>query len=189
MYSVPPDLVKTPRLTLRPYTSEQLIALIEAPETFREIAGIPAAAGLHEFYVSGEVDPAWLANLRTVDDSQTWNLGFAVVDPESQSVVGSGGFKGPPDEYGVVEIAYGIVPSFQSRGYATEVAAALTAYCFDNGVTTVRAHTLPVTNASNHILGKLGFSFVGEVVDPHDGAVWRWERESPQGSQSYNQMS
>jgi RimJ/RimL family protein N-acetyltransferase len=179
MYSVPRDPVKTPRLTLRPFTAEQVIALIEAPNKFQQIAGFPAAAGLHEFYVSDDVDPGWLASIRTVDDSEPWSLGFAAVDEESQSVIGSGGFKGPPDENGVVEIAYGIVPSFEGRGYATEIATALTAYCFDNGATTVRAHTLPVTNASNHILGKLGFRFAGEVVDPHDGSVWRWERDSP----------
>jgi hypothetical protein len=30
--------------------------------------------------------------------------------------------------------------------------------------------------ASSRLLAKLGFSFLGEVVDPEDGPVWRWER-------------
>ena len=170
--------LRTEHLFLNPFTPEQLIALIEAPETFAEVSGYPAATGLREFFVSGEVDPAWLAKLRSVRAPDSWTLGFAVIDSATQSTVGSGGFKGPPDADGVAEIAYAIAPPFQGRGYATELARALTAYCFDNGVKRVRAHTLPVKNASNRILTKIGFGFTGEVNDPDDGPVWRWEREA-----------
>ena len=37
------------------------------------------------------------------------------------------------------------------------------------------AHTLPETNASTRVLEKAGMTFVGEVIDPEDGRVWRWE--------------
>ena len=168
--------LRTERLLLVPFTPEQLIALIEAPEEFEGLSGFPAAMGLREFYVSGEVDPGWLAQLRSVRAPDPWSLGFAVVDTDSGSVIGSAGFKGPPDRDGIVEIAYGIVPSCEGRGYATEVAKTLTRYCFDNGARQVRAHTLPVTNASNRVLKKCGFDFVGEVNDPQDGLIWRWER-------------
>ena len=168
--------LKTERLLLHPFTREQLLALIENPVEFEAIAGFPAAAGLREFFISGEVDPAWLAHLRSVRAPDPWSLGFAVIEPESRSVIGSGGFKGPPDRDGVAEIAYGIVPSFERRGYATEVARALIDYCFENGARKVRAHTLPMPNASNRILTRCGFDFVGEVNDPNDGLIWRWER-------------
>lgn len=47
----------------------------------------------------------------------------------------------------------------------------------------VIAHTPPETNASNHLLQKVGMSFVGEVTDPEDGLVWRWDvRVRPEGS-------
>jgi [ribosomal protein S5]-alanine N-acetyltransferase len=170
--------LNTAHLVLRPFTAEQVIALIEAPESFESVSGLPAAVGLRDFFVSDDVDPAWIARLQSVGAPKPWSLGFAVIDKNSQSIVGSGGFKGPADEDGIVEIAYGIVSAFEGRGYATEVAKALTTYCFENGVRRVRAHTLPVTNASNHILTKCGFHFVGEVVDPHDGLIWRWERNS-----------
>jgi RimJ/RimL family protein N-acetyltransferase len=103
--------------------------------------------------------------------------GFAVVHRESRSVIGSAGFKGPPDEAGVVEIAYGMVPGYLGRGYATEAAAALVAFALASGqVRLVRAHTLPTANASTRVLAKCGFTRLGEVVDPEDGPVWRWER-------------
>jgi RimJ/RimL family protein N-acetyltransferase len=77
----------------------------------------------------------------------------------------------------MVEIAYGIVPSFQGNGYATETAEALVAFAFARGdVRLVRAHTAPVENASTHVLTKCGFRCHGTVVDPDDGPVWRWER-------------
>jgi RimJ/RimL family protein N-acetyltransferase len=39
------------------------------------------------------------------------------------------------------------------------------------------AHTLPEANASGRVLAKCGLRFVGEVIDPEDGSVWRWERQ------------
>ena len=87
-----------------------------------------------------------------------------------------GGFKGPPDAEGVVEIAYGIVEGYQGRGYATEIARALMSYAAGSGrANTIRAHTLPETNASTRVLEKCGFQCMGEVIDPEDGSVWRWE--------------
>jgi RimJ/RimL family protein N-acetyltransferase len=101
-------------------------------------------------------------------------------------VIGSAGFKGAPDASGMVELGYGIVPAYEGRGYATEVATMLVAWAFASGeVRVVRAHTLPETNASTRVLGKCGFGFEGEVEDPEDGRVWRWERlpDDPKRSQ------
>ena len=39
-----------------------------------------------------------------------------------------------------------------------------------------RAHTLPTPNASTRVLAKCCFQYIGEVIDPEDGLVWRWER-------------
>jgi RimJ/RimL family protein N-acetyltransferase len=154
-----------------------LLALLEGIPQFEQRTGLHVAEGLRDMYVSGDVSSAWLAQLRAAKTADLWTHGFAVVDRESRSVIGSCGFKGPPDQAGMVEIAYGIVPSYQGRGYATESAMALTNFAFDrNDVRLVRAHTLPTSNASTRVLTKCGFHHLGEVVDPEDGPVWRWER-------------
>jgi [ribosomal protein S5]-alanine N-acetyltransferase len=169
--------IDTVRLQLMPFAPAHLLALIEGTEPFAECFGLPAAEGVREFFVSADVSPAWLAQLRTSATPDPWLHGYAVVDRESRSVVGSVGFKGPPDEEGMVEIGYGIVPGFQGRGYATEAAEAVVALAFGDGrVTRVRAHTLPTPNASTRVLAKCGFQRLGEVEDPEDGLVWRWER-------------
>ena len=90
--------------------------------------------------------------------------------------VGSCAFKGPPDAEGIVEIAYGVSEAYRGRGYAKESAAALAGYAFTEGsASVVRAHTKPDNEASARVLVAAGFEKLGEVIDPEDGLVWRWE--------------
>lgn len=170
-------VLETPRLILRACAPEQLLALIERPEDFARLAGLPAAEGLRAFFVSDDVSSRWLEGLRSASAPDPWRHGFFVVDRERRAVVGTAGFKGAPDADGMVEIAYGIVPSCEGRGYATEAATALVRFALGSGaVRLVRAHTLPAANASTRVLLKCGFRHTGDVVDPEDGPVWRWER-------------
>src|SRR5262245_48549300 len=104
------------------------------------------------------VSADWLARLHALTSADPWTLGFSLVHRDNGTVVGSAGFKGPPDADGMVEIAYGIHPDQQGKGYATEAAQALTAYALGSGqVRVVRAHTLPEPNASTRVLTKCGF--------------------------------
>ena len=121
-----------------------------------------------------EVSPDWLTRLRTAAPSP-WTHGFALAERAAGTVVGRCGYKGPPDADGVVEIAYGVDPGYQGRGYAKEAAAALVEFALGAGARVVRAHTRPESGASARVLAACGFERVGEVVDPEDGAVWRWE--------------
>lgn len=175
--STPRMSLETSRLILLPSAPEQLLALIEQPQRFAELMGFPAADGLRAFFVSDDVAPKWLAALRSASGIDPWRHGFFVVERERRCVIGSAGFKGPPDSSGMVEIAYGTVPSSEGRGYATEAAMALVDFALGTGeVRLVRAHTLPVANASTRVLLKCGFRHTDSVVDPEDGPVWRWER-------------
>lgn len=170
--------METPRLMLRPCSPHELLTIIGEPEEFEPLLGLSVADGLRAFFVSADVSPKWLAALRNASGSDPWRHGFFVVHRESGAVIGSAGFKGPPDSTGTVEIAYGIVPSFEGHGYATEAAAALVAFASTSEqVRIVRAHTLPESNASTHVLLKCGFHHIDTVFDPEDGTVWRWERK------------
>lgn len=115
----------------------------------------------------------------SVDELQ-WG-GHFVVDEGTREVVGSCAFKAPPTEEGTVEIAYFTYPGFEGRGYATGMARKLIELA--SGSTAVRrviAHTLPETNASTRVLERVGMNFVGEVIDPEDGRVWRWQVQAVQ---------
>lgn len=166
-------------LFLREFSPQHLLALLDGPDTFRARFGLSAAEGLREFYVSDDVSPEFTARLRAASTADPWHFGFAVIDQEANLVVGCAGFKGPPDKDGTVEIAYGIVPDFEGRGYGTQAAADLVAFAScDSRVFRIQAHTRPATNASTRVLTKNGFVCTGEVCDPNDGPVWRWERSN-----------
>ena len=125
-----------------------------------------------------EISAHWLEQLRSSPPDDPWTHSFTMVAREGGATLGGCAFKGPPDRDGVVEIAYGVEPECQGHGYATEAASALVTFAFrDATVRVVRAHTLPDRNASTRVLTKCGFTRLGEVMDPEDGLVWRWERE------------
>jgi [ribosomal protein S5]-alanine N-acetyltransferase len=106
--------------------------------------------------------------------TEQWWTYLPILKAENM-LVGSGGYTGFPTEEGVVEIGYEIAESYRGKGLATEVVQALVLHAFtDKQVLKVQAHTLPVENASNHILKKFGFEYAGESVDPNEGAVWKW---------------
>jgi RimJ/RimL family protein N-acetyltransferase len=167
----------TAHLTLQPYLPSQLLALIDGVPQFEEQMGMRSGDGLRDMFVSDEVSAHWLALLRVSSSADPWVFGFSVIHDDDRRVIGAASFKGPPDEDGVVEIAYGIVPGYQGHGYATEAASALVGFARERvDVRTIRAHTLPHPNASTHVLTKCGFHHLGEGEDPDDGLVWRWER-------------
>jgi len=153
--------------------TERLALLVESTEAvLARIAAMPPAD-------QAEVSPAWLAQLRAAPAPTPWLHGVALVERSTGAAVGSAGFKGPPDAEGVVELAYGLAPEHQGRGYAREAARALTEYALGaGGARCVRAHTRLDNAASARVLVACGFAPVGEVVDPEDGLVQRWERRA-----------
>jgi RimJ/RimL family protein N-acetyltransferase len=169
--------MNTPHLELVPHSPQHLRALFAGAEAYEQSSGLRLAAGLREMMGSGDVSPAWLAALAAATTTDPWTHGFALVHSADRLVIGGASFKGPPDADGMVEIAYGVAPGYRGKGFATEAAQALVEYAFASGrVRLVRAHTLPEPNASTRVLTKCGFRWVGEVVDPEDGLVWRWEK-------------
>jgi RimJ/RimL family protein N-acetyltransferase len=171
--------MRTTNLELIPHAPQHLRALIAGPERYETIFGVPPADGLRDFLISDDVSPEFVTRLEAATEADPWTHGFALVHAADRIVIGMVGFKGPRDADGMVEIAYGIVPAYRNKGMATEAAKALVRYAFASGgqhVRVVRAHTLPEPNASTRVLTKCGFERVGDVVDPEDGPVWRWEK-------------
>ncbi len=154
-------VIQSERLTLVLQTTEEVLANIEAMS--------PADRA--------QVSPDWLARVRASPATDPWTHAFRIKERRSGAVIGTCGFKGPLDSQGIVELAYGVDPDYRGSGYATEAAKALVHFAFGNDdVRIIRAHTLPDNKASEQVLIKCGFVQVGEVVDPEDGLVRRWER-------------
>ena len=165
-------------ISLLPQTPEHSRALLEGAHVYESRFSIRVADGVRDFLTGPEVSTEFLARLNSSAAADPWKDGFAVVHVADNAVIGVCSFTGPPGTDEMVEIAYGIAPAYQNRGYAGEAAWALIAYAFTSGrVRTIRAHTLPQHNASTHVLMKCGFTLIGEVTHPDDGTVWRWEMQ------------
>lgn len=122
-----------------------------------------------------QVSPNWEARIYS-GQADHWTLGYRMVRISDGATVGQCGFKSTPSD-GVVEMAYGVMPECEGRGYATEAAQLMFELALmDDEVQTVIAHTMERTNASSRVLTKAGFVCVGQVIDPEDGPVFRWER-------------
>jgi RimJ/RimL family protein N-acetyltransferase len=154
--------LRTPRLEL----------ILQTPETIR--AQLDAMSPEDR----AQVSPDWLARAEAAHAPDPWLHGFVAVAFDG-TAIGQGAFKGPPSD-GVVEIAYGVEPDREQKGYATEIAAALTDFAFSfPDIKLVCAHTLPLPDgaASQRVLVKCGFRRMGDVIDPEDGVVTRFEKE------------
>lgn len=97
---------------------------------------------------------------------------FVLAEP--RTLVGWGGFKGPPRD-GVVELGYAIAPPLQGRGLATAAVGALLREALaTQDVRGVIAHTLAEPGASVRVLEKAGFALEAELPDDELGATWRF---------------
>lgn len=101
-----------------------------------------------------------------------WGAWF-VIDKENNTVIGDMGFKGKPNSQNTVEIGYGIVPSEQGKGYATEAAMKLIqwAFSFEN-VDKVVAECFLDNIPSRRVLEKLQMQIV-EL----EGNMLKWQLE------------
>jgi RimJ/RimL family protein N-acetyltransferase len=173
--------ITTDKLLLVPIGPQHYLALIEGIPQFNESFGIPAADSLRDFIVSGEVSEEWIENLRRAKSADPYVHGFAIVERQDNVVIGMVTCKGPPDDVGMVEIAYGIVPSYQRRGHATKAAQEMLKFAWaDPRVRMVRAHTKENNEASIRVLANCGLTLIGKVIDPEDGEVLRWEKPRDQ---------
>ncbi|GIF02544.1 GNAT family N-acetyltransferase [Actinoplanes siamensis] len=120
------------------------------------------------------VDENWLWRIRLDDIGRDpaaaeW-IARAAVDDAEGFVVGHGGFHGPPDEDGVVEVAYSVAPEHRRKGYAKAMLRALLERAdADPRVTAVRASIRPDNVGSRATIKGFGFRKIGEQWDPEDG--------------------
>ena len=117
-----------------------------------------------------------LAQIRRDHQVADW-IARAAVDEEM--VVGHVGFHGPPDDRGMVEVAYSVDPEFRRRGYAKKMLGAALAWAHqDSRVTLVRASVGPGNVASIATLAAFPFELVGKQWDEADGLELVYELRS-----------
>lgn len=154
--------IQTLRLDLVAATIYHIVCELETPDKLSNVlnARVPLGwppgeydRGAQEFFKErlaegGERAIGWY----------TWYAVRRATNEGDAVVVGACGYTGPPDEQGVVEIGYSVLPEFEGRGYATEMAVALTHHAFSyEQVRLVIARTDPTNVPSQKVVQKAGF--------------------------------
>jgi ribosomal-protein-alanine N-acetyltransferase len=135
-------------------------------------ASAGAGVGLTEYFITDDALWLWRIRLDQIagDPASLDWVARAVVDEGSGLVVGHAGYHGPPDEAGMVEIAYSVDPLHRRRGYARAMVRELLARGqSEPGVRTVRAAVRPDNAGSLATIRSLGFDEVGQQWDEVDG--------------------
>lgn len=164
--------IETPRMLLILADEPILEAVLRGDKSLAKILGVKVPVDWTEYG-----DPIFrfsLERLREKPEEAIW-WSYLPVLKQEKILVGSCGYKGPPDKDGVVEIGYEIAPGYRLKGLATELAQGLIDHAFSfPEVKAVKAHTLAHVNASGSVLQKCGLKKTAELFDPDDGDVWQW---------------
>ncbi|HLO02380.1 MAG TPA: GNAT family N-acetyltransferase [Symbiobacteriaceae bacterium] len=148
--------LQTERLQIVPFTETLIEAAMSGTLEGALGARVPAAWPGPDLAAAL---PFFLAQMQADPDLADW-MGLILHQGE---VVGDIGFKGRPDEQGMVEIGYSLIPAARGQGFATEAVRAMTAWALQQPlVRRVTAETESTNQASMRVLERAGFQPTGE---------------------------
>lgn len=172
MQFCPVQPIETPRLKLVPCDIHILEAILEGREILSHALGTDVPDHWTGF---GSAPFRYVLEKFRSDRGEVGWWTFLPIRKEGNVLIGSGGYKGPPDEKGVVEIGYEITTAHRGQGLATEMAQGLVRHAFgDPRVKQVIAHTMGKENASTSVLLKCGFEKIGEIALGEEWLAWKW---------------
>ncbi|MBC7550210.1 MAG: GNAT family N-acetyltransferase [Cellulomonas sp.] len=168
-----------PTIELRVLSAEALRALYRLDLTE---AGRLVGAEMPEFFTTEGWLWRWrLHQIEADPDSAFWYVRAAVaVAPDAADanlVVGHAGFHGPPDDVGMIEIGYKVVPDLRGHGHGHAIVDALLAEAARQpAVRVVRASVAPTNAPSLALVRRARFVQVGQQWDEEDGLELVFER-------------
>jgi ribosomal-protein-alanine N-acetyltransferase len=164
-------MIETESLTLIPCELAHFEAILHDTARLERMLDISIADGWIEF---PEAMSYGYEYLKTHADARAWWT-YLFIHRADRTLIGTGGFKGPANNAGMVEIGYSISPRYRNRGLATEAARGLVGYAFSHPhIKVVEAQTLAQVNPSTSVLEKIGMKKIGTIQDPEDGELWHW---------------
>jgi RimJ/RimL family protein N-acetyltransferase len=152
-------LLKTPRLTLRQFTKDDVDNLFDLnsdPKVMRYLGRPPSREAIRD-----RIIPFHLGVYERFDRLGTWAADCA----DSGEFLGWFHFRpGPGDDITNIDLGYRLRRSAWNKGYATEGSGALISMGFtDLGVQRVFAHTMTTNSASRRVLEKCGLTLVRTI--------------------------
>ena len=162
------ELLETPRLKLLPFTLELKQVTLSERARLPELLGVavpdawPGADLL-------EALPHFTEAMEQEPTRQVWD--GIILHKADQVAIGGIGFHGPPDEAGMVEIGYNIIPDYEGQGYATEMARRVIDWAFQTpGIEIITAQCRDDNLGSIRVLEKVVMHRL-----PPEGQMLKWE--------------
>lgn len=156
--------LETKRLRMVSWNHELVLAAIEDTSRLSQLLGLEIPNDFPSEPVRDFVLPFTLKELDRDPSIGQWS--GMIVHVSDAILIGSMGFKSPPDELGNVEIGYDIIPKYQGHGYATEMAQALIEWAFHQpNVCRVTAECLISNTPSVRVLEKIGMERLSQTED------------------------
>lgn len=161
-------MIETTRLLLLPFTLEMMKAATKDNKELEKVLNMEVSEQWPNPQYA-KILPMKIEELTTQPSLTKWTR--LVVLKEENKVIGEIGCKGGPNEFGIVEIGYGLVPDYRNRGYATEMVRGLVDWLFrQSEVNKVVAECLEENLPSSRVIEKAGF----QRVDHSNGMLY-WE--------------
>ena len=163
------NLIHTKDLTL--YTVELAeYELLEADYAHPKLWLDRGFSDPHKYFLNNRNPIPYRINQVRKDPKIAKYLLRVAVSRESMEIIGSAGFHNLPDENGMIEIGFGIDPTFQNKGYGKQLLHGMWNWVLkDQRVKTLRYTVSPTNLISKQIIQKLEFDLVGEQLDDVDG--------------------
>ncbi len=160
--------LETKRLKLLPFSLELKKATITEKARLAEILGVHVPDSWPGTDMT-EALPLFVEAMEKDSAGSVWD--GIIIHKADQVAIGSIGFKGGPDETGMVEIGYAIIPEYQGQGYVTEMAHRLITWAFQiQGIKVITAECLDDNIGSIRVLEKVGMRRLEA-----EGNMLKWE--------------
>ena len=162
-------LIETPRLRLRPFTLDDLEAVV----------ALAADPGFQAWSLAGPLDAEEarhkLEGLIALYETHGFSKWAVTTKPDARIIGYCGlGFE-EIDGRRLPEFGYRLAPAFRGQGLATEAARAAIADAFERlGLPEIHAFAEPGNAASLRVLEKLGLSYLRDIT--LHGRAWRLYR-------------
>lgn len=162
-------MVETENLLLKPLSRSFMTAILENKRTDLENEGFEISSEWLELETYNYLDiiRSFLSEDYEPDGFYTW----AIIEKTSKKMIGDIGFKGAPNQIGIIDVGYSVVPQFRGKGYATEALKAIAGWAFSlDNVKRISADCAEGNIASVHVLKNAGF----RDMFTEDGQIF-WE--------------
>ncbi|MBS4538689.1 GNAT family N-acetyltransferase [Clostridium sp. D2Q-11] len=162
----------TDRLIIMPLKYEMIDIILDKRSAFEDRYNLKLSKEWPMEAIKGLL-PKYINVVRHNPEEAQWGV-WIMIDKKSNYIIGDLGFKGSPDNNGIIEVGYSIVESYRNRGLTSEGVGELIKWAFlKQEVNKITARCLVDNYPSIKVLERLKFK---KVVHKADIIYWEKNR-------------